>query len=62
MRMTKVFPKNKKLISSPKLWIDRKFAIYLITVKSFKKDFVFLLAATLKDITNHSLKLAMVFS
>ena len=62
MRLTEVFPKNKKLISSLKLWIDRKFAIYLITVKSYKIDFVFLLAATIKDITNHSLKLAMVFS
>ena len=31
-------------------------------VKFYKEDLVFLVAKTLKDITNHSLKLAKVFS
>ena len=57
--------KNEKVIysnSSPKLWIDRKYAINLIPVKSYKKGFVFLWTMTLKDITNQSLKLVKVFS
>ena len=34
----------------------------LIPVKSYKKGLVFLLAKTVKDITNHLLKLAKAFS
>ena len=34
----------------------------LKSVISYKKDFVFCLAKTLKDIKNHSLNLAQVFS
>ena len=43
-------------------WIERKCAIDLIPVTSYKKVFVFLVGTTLKDFTNHSLKLAEVFS
>ena len=39
-----------------------KYAIDLIPVDIYKKGFVFLVAATLEDITNHFLKLAKVFS
>ena len=46
--------------SSIKLWIDRKYATDLMLVEIYKKRFVFLVTATLKDITNHSLEL--VFS
>ena len=48
--------------SSLKLPIEWKYAIDLIPVKSYKKCFVFLVAATPKEITNHPLKLAKVFS
>ena len=40
----------------------RKYAFELTRVKSFRKDLEFLVAKTLKGITNHSLKLATVFS
>ena len=40
-----------------KLWLERKFASNLRPLESYKKDVVFLVATTLKDITNHSLKL-----
>ena len=53
--------KDKKVTSSNsslKLWTDRKYAIELIPVKSI----VFLEWNTLKDITNHSLKLQKVSS
>ena len=42
--------------------LNCKYAIELIPVKSYKKSPVFLVGKTLKDITNHSLKLAEVFS
>ena len=41
---------------------ERKYAIELTWVKSYKKGLEFVVAKTLKGITNHSLKLAMVFS
>ena len=42
--------------------MERKYVIDLIPVKNYEKGFVFLKATTLKDITNHSLKLPKVFS
>ena len=48
--------------SSLKLWIERKYATELIPVKSYKKGLAVLVAKTLKNIRNHSLKLAKVFS
>ena len=52
--------KDKKVTysnSSFKVWIERKYVIHLIPVKSYKKDFV-----SCDTDTNHSLKLAKVFS
>ena len=37
--------------------MERKYAIELIPVKSDTKGLVFLMAKSLKEITNHSLKL-----
>ena len=57
--------KDKKAIYSKasfKLWIEKKCAIDLIPVKSYKKGFLFLLELTLKYITNNSLQLAKLFS
>ena len=48
--------------SSLNLWIERKYAIELIPVKSYKKCLIFLAAKTLNNTTNHSLKLAKTFS
>ena len=45
-----------------KLWIVTKYAIELVTVKSYKKDLVFFVAKTLKYIKYHSQKLAKLFS
>ena len=53
---------NKYHNSSVKLWILRKYAIELISKESYKKGLLLLVLKTLKDITNHSLKLAKVFS
>ena len=39
----------------------RKYVIELIPVKSYKKSLIFLMVKTLKDIRNHSRKLAKVF-
>ena len=52
--------KDKKLTysnSSLELWIETKYGIDLIPVESYKKDFGFLMAMTLKDIANDHLKL-----
>ena len=57
--------KGKKVTysnSSLKLWKERKYAIELITVKNYNNGLVFLMAKTLTNISNHSLKLAIVFS
>ena len=45
-----------------KLWKEEKCAIELIPVKSYTKGLVFLVAKTIKDITNNFIKLAKVFS
>ena len=42
--------------------LEKKYAIELTPVKSYKKGVLFLVAKTLKDITSHSLKLAKLFS
>ena len=70
----KFFPKIKKwlthaimdkkvtFLNSPlKLSKERKNAIDLIPVKNYKKAFVFLVETTLKDVTNHFLKLENMF-
>ena len=57
--------KDKKVTysnSSLKLWKEGKYLIELIPVENYKKGLVFFVVKTLKDITNHSLKLAKVFS
>ena len=38
-----------------------KYAIELISVKTYEKDLVFLVAKIVKDVTNHSVKLVKVF-
>ena len=48
--------------SSLKPWIETKYTIEIISVKTYKKALLFFVAKTLKDITNHSLKLAKVYS
>ena len=48
--------------SSLKLLIERKYTIEIIPLKTWKTDLLFFVAKTLKDITNHSLKLAKVYS
>ena len=48
--------------SSLELQIEKKYGTELIPVKSCKKDLIFLVAKTLKDITYHTLKVAKVFS
>ena len=51
--------KDKKVTcsnSSLELSIEIKYSTELIPVKSYKKDLIFLVAKTLKDITNHSLR------
>ena len=56
--------KDKKLTysnSSFKLWKERKYAISLIIVKKYKA-LIFLVVKTVKDATNHLLKLAKLFS
>ena len=50
---------NSELIE---LQIEKKYGNELILVKSYKKDLIFLVAKTLKDITYHTLKVAKVFS
>ena len=40
----------------------QKYAIELIPVKKYKKGLVSLVEKTVKDITNHTLKLSKVFS
>ena len=47
---------------SLKLSIERKYTIEIIRLKTWKTDLLFFVAKTLKDITNHSLKLAKVYS
>ena len=55
--------KNKKVTHSNsllKLWTERRYAIELIPVKSYKKGPVFPMTKTLKDIRSYSLKLEKV--
>ena len=40
----------------------RKYVIELISVKSYKEGIVFIMTKTTEDITNHSFKLAKMFS
>ena len=57
--------KDKKVTYSNvslKLWKETGNNIELIPVKSWNKGLVFLVTKTLKDIKNHSLKLAKMFS
>ena len=57
--------KDKKVTysnSSLKLWKERKYAISIILAKKYKKGLTFLVAKTVKDITNHLLKLAKLCS
>ena len=42
--------------------MEGKYPMELISKKRYKNDLVFLVAKTLKDIKNHSLKLAKMFS
>ena len=42
--------------------MEGKYPMELIPKKRYKNDLVFLVAKTLKDIKNHSLKLAKMFS
>ena len=53
--------KKKNSNSSLKSWIE-KCAMELKSVTIYKKGLVFHLVKTLKDIKNHSLNLAQVFS
>ena len=64
MRLSPII-KDEKIIysnSSIKLCKERKYAIELIPVKSYKKGLIFLVVKTVEDITNNLLKLAKVFS
>ena len=47
---------------SIKLWIDIKYVIELIPVKNYKKGFIISCGTDTKNIPNHSLKLAKLFS
>ena len=60
--LTPTFRNQKVTYCSSSLWIEGKCAIDLIPVKSYKGGLVFLVAKILKDITNHSIKAAKVFS
>ena len=75
MRLREIFPKIGKRLtpiikekkgtysnSSFNLWKEKKYAIELIPVKFYRKGFIFFVAKTVKDITNHLLMLAKVFS
>ena len=54
--------KKVTFLNSPlKLSKERKNAIDLIPVKNYKKAFVLLVETTLKDVTNHFLKLENMF-
>ena len=56
------FPKNSKMSQplSLKLWKERKYATEIIPVKNYKKGLKYLEVKTVKDITNHLLKLEKV--
>ena len=42
--------------------METKYTIEIISVKTYKKVLLFFVAKTMKDIANHSLKLAKVYS